>query len=151
MTASITTRFHIAAALGLSLLAPLGAIPANAEVEKFMNLSNGQMQPVFRLKFNPPKGWAEDKTATKQQGLPMYVPAGKTFANAPAVLYIRVTYNREGKQSLENFIEIAHTRWKKAVSDSKIEKVASQSRSDGRPDFLIYHFANPASRSRLSN
>ena len=131
-----------AALVGLALLAPLMASPATAEVQKFMNISNGQLQPSFRLVFAPPKGWVEDKSATSKYGLPMYVAAGRTFDNAPTVTYIRVTYN-QGKQNLDNFIATSHERWKNEVKDSKIEKVAPQPRADGRPDFQIYSFKNP--------
>lgn len=133
-------------------LAVLGALAllmivtsAKAEVLKIMNISNGQMQPVFRLNFTPPKGWIEDKDATKKFGLPMYVAAGKTFDNAPTVTYIRVSYNPEHKQSLESFIDTAHERWMKSATDSKIDKIASQPRADGRSDFQIYSFKNPSS------
>jgi hypothetical protein len=124
-------------------LALLLALPASAEVEKFMSIRSGQMQPYFRLKFTPPKGWVEDKEATKENGLPIYVPEGKDYGNAPALMYIQVTYNSD-KRTLEKFIEVAHERWKEAVKDTKIDKLANEKRTNGMPDFQIYHFVNPS-------
>ena len=119
------------------------ALPASAEVEKFMTIDNGQMQPHFRLKFTPPKGWAEDKTATEENGLPIYVPEGKNFGNAPALMYIRVSYNSD-KRTMAKFIEVAHERWRESVKDTKIDKLASEKRANGQPDFQVYHFVNPS-------
>ena len=138
-------RSAITALVVLSALALQTIVTsAHAEVTKFMNISGGQMQPSFWLKFTPPKGWVEEKAATKKNRFAMYVPQGKTFGNAPAVIYIRVSYNHQTAQSLENFIDVAHQRWMKEVPDSKVEKIASQSRADGRPEFQIYHFDNPS-------
>ena len=144
----MTAKSTMAALLGLALLSSVMAAPAAAEVQKFMNISNGKLQPSFRLVFTPPKGWVEDKDASKKNGVPMYVPKGKTFASAPALMYIRVSYNHQAAQSMENFIEIAHQRWLKEVGDSKIDKIASQPRADGRPEFQIYHFTNPSQQQQ---
>jgi len=127
---------------GVSIALALYAKPAPAEVEKFMQIGEGQLQPFFRLKFAPPNGWAQDAKATKEYKLPMYVPKGKTFGNADALMYIRVSYNSD-KRTLDKFIEVAHERWNAAVKDSKITKLASEKRTNGTPDFQIYHFVNP--------
>lgn len=116
---------------------------ARAEVEKFIQLNNGQMRPFFRLKFTPPNGWVQDMDASKKNGLPMYVPKGKDFGSAPAVMYVRVSFNSD-KRSMDKFIEVAHERWREAVKDTKIDKIASEKRDNGQPDFLIYHFENPS-------
>jgi hypothetical protein len=128
--------------LSIVFLATLGA-NARAEVEKFMQISDGQLHPFFRLKFTPPAGWVQDAESTKQNGVPIYLPKGKNFGNAPAVMYIRVSYNSD-KRSMEKFIEVAHERWKNAVNDTKIDKVADEKRADGKADFQIYRFVNPS-------
>ena len=131
----------ITRAVFLATLLALAA-PASAEVEKFMTVANGKMHPYFRLKFTPPKGWVEDKEATTENGLPIYVPQGKDFGNAPALMYIRVSYNAD-KRTMEKFIEVAHQRWTERVKDSKIDRLANEPRANGMPDFQIYHFHNP--------
>ncbi|MES1154883.1 MAG: hypothetical protein ABUL48_00490, partial [Pseudorhodoplanes sp.] len=117
-------------------------LPASAEVEKFMAACDGKLCPQFRLKFTPPAGWTQDMEATKENGTPIYVPKGKDFGRAPALMYIRVTYNSD-RRSLEEFIKVAHERWRAAVKDSKIDRLASEKRTNGQPDFQIYHFFNP--------
>jgi len=137
---------------GMKRLIPFGGIlaafallvsPAPAEVEKFMQIGDGQLRPFFRLKFTPPNGWVQDAEATKENQLPIYVPKGKNFGNADALMYIRVSYNSD-KRTLDKFIEVAHERWNAAVKDSKITKLASEKRANGKPDFEIYHFVNPS-------
>ena len=116
---------------------------ARAEVEKLMLLGNGQLQPSFRLKFTPPIGWVQDMDATRKNGVPMYVPKGKHFDNAPALMYVRVSFNSD-KRSLDKFIEVAHERWRNEVKDTKIDKVANEKRTSGEPDFQVYRFENPS-------
>jgi hypothetical protein len=116
---------------------------ARAEVEKFMQLSDGKLWPSFKLKFTPPKGWVQDMEATRQNGVTMYVPKGKDFGSAPALMYVRVAFNSD-KRSMDKFIEVAHERWRNAVKDTKIDKVANEKRANGEPDFQIYRFENPS-------
>ncbi len=128
--------------LSMIFLAALGA-NASAEVEKFMQMGDGELRPYFRLKFTPPQGWAQDAKATQENGLPIYVPKGTSFGDAPALMYIRVSYNSD-KRAMEKFIEVAHERWMNAVKDSKIDKLAGEPRANGKADFQIYHFVNPS-------
>jgi hypothetical protein len=128
--------------LSMIFLVALGA-NANAEVEKFMQMGDGELRPYFRLKFTPPQGWVQDAKATQENGMPIYLPKGKTLGDAPALMYIRVSYNAD-KRSMEKFIEVAHERWKNAVKDSKIDKLADEKRANGKTDFQIYHFVNPS-------
>jgi hypothetical protein len=81
--------------------------------------------------------------ATKKNGVPMYVLKGKDFASSPALMYVRVSFNSD-KRSMDKFIEVAHERWRNAVKDTKIDKVAGEKRANGAPDFQIYHFENPS-------
>jgi hypothetical protein len=128
--------------LSMIFLAALSA-SAGAEVEKFIPIGDGQLRPYFRLKFTPPEGWMQDPKATQENGMPIYVPKGKTFSDAPALMYIRVSYNGD-KRSMEKFIEVAHERWRNSVKDTKIEKLADEKRANGKADFQIYHFVNPS-------
>jgi hypothetical protein len=135
-------RMKIKILLSLVLLAALAA-KAEAEVEKFMQIEGNQLHPYFRLKFTPPAGWVQDAKATQEYGVPMYIPQGTNFGNAPALMYIKVAYNSD-KRSMEKFIEVAHERWLNSVSDSKIDKLANEKRMNGLADFQIYHFFNPS-------
>ncbi|CAN5533992.1 hypothetical protein BH11PSE4_BH11PSE4_43820 [soil metagenome] len=117
-------------------------VPAKADVEKFMVMGEGRMHPVFRLKFTPPAGWQEDAVASKKHGAPIYVPAGKSFGEAPAIMYIRVTYNSDNR-SLDRFIDVAHEEWRASVKEASIDQLAGETRSNGQPAFRVYHFVNP--------
>lgn len=128
----------------LALLLFTLAAPAGAEVEKFMRPSGGSLQPYFRMKFTPPAGWVQDDGATKENDMAIYVPEGEDFSSAPALIYIRVSYNSD-QRSLAKFIEVAHERWKAAVKDTKIERRPSEKRANGLPGFQVYHFINPSS------
>jgi hypothetical protein len=123
----------------------LAALSANAsaEVEKFMRQCDGKLCPYFRLKFTPPNGWVLEVNAMRENQLQIYVPRGKDFGDADAVMYIRISYNSD-KRSLDKFIEVAHQRWREAVSDTKIDKLANEKRTNGLPDYQIYHFVNPS-------
>jgi hypothetical protein len=118
--------------------------PARAEVEKFMRpCGESRLCPYFRLKYTPPSGWVEDAEATKKNDLPIYVPRGRNFASADALIYIRVSFNSD-KRTLDQFIEVAHERWRGAEKQSKIDEQPSEKRANGKPDFQVYHFFNPS-------
>ncbi len=108
-----------------------------------MEFNDGHMRPSFQLKFTPPAGWVQDMEATRKNGLSMYVPKGKDFGSAPALMYVRVSFNSD-KRSIDKFIEVAHERWRGAVKDTKISKVAGEKRDNGLPDFQVYRFENPS-------
>lgn len=129
---------------GIALvLATLATPPAKAEVEKFIDISNNQLRPFFRLKFTPPSGWEHNTEGTKQFGLPVYVPKGETFHYAPAVIYIRVSYN-ENKRPIEAFIEASQERWKKAVPDTEVKQLGTEARDNGMAAFRVYSVLNPS-------
>jgi hypothetical protein len=117
------------------------AATTQAEVEKFVQIGDGQLRPYFRLKFTPPDGWVHDAQATKENDVAIYVPKGRNFGDAPALIYIRVSYNSD-KRSLNKFIEVAHERWNEKVKDAKIDKLQGERRANGKSDFQIYHFVN---------
>lgn len=130
-------------ALLAALFTVLFAAPSAAEVEKFMRTTDSGLQPFFRLKFTPPQGWQQDDEATRENDVAIYVPRGEDYGSAPALIYIRVSYNSD-KRSLAKFIEVAHERWLAEVKDSRIEKRASEKRLSAQPDFQVYHFTNPS-------
>jgi hypothetical protein len=125
------------------LLAAFSLASANAEVEKFIELGKDNIRPVFRLKFTPPTAWEYNAEGTKVFGLPVYVPKGDTFHYAPAVMYIRVSYN-ENKRPVSAFIEVSQERWKKAVPDTQVTKIANEKRDNGQGEFLVYQIRNPS-------
>jgi hypothetical protein len=126
-----------------ALLAAAFATPASGEVEKFININDGNLRPMFRLKFTPPEGWLANSEGTRVFGLPVYVRKGENFHHAPAVIYIRVSYN-ENKRPIEAFIEVSQERWRNKVKDTQVNKVEGEKRANGLPDFIVYRIHNPS-------
>ena len=116
---------------------------AHAEVKKFMNIAGGKMQPFFRLEVTPPKGWIMEEQATKKYGVQMLVPKGKTFANADALIYVKVSYKPNDLDQAQ-FIKNSQDRWREEVPDSKITKMPEVARANGKPAFLPYQYENPS-------
>ena len=130
--------------LGVAIiLASLFSLAAKAEVEKFIQLGGDNIRPIFRLKFTPPANWEANAEGTKQFGLPVYAPKGQGFHEAPAIIYIRVSYN-ENKRPVWQFIEVSQDRWKKAVPDTQVTKVSNEKRDNGQGEFLVYQIRNPS-------
>ena len=131
-------------AVSVAVLAfTLTAGVAQAEVRKLMKLGPGTLIPYFELLLTPPKGWTEEKEASKQNGVQILVPRGRHFGNAPALMYVKVS-NRLDKQSLEEFVGNSQKRWREQVTDTKIEKLTDVQRTSGQPAFASYRYENPS-------
>lgn len=135
------------AALSLAIIAGVAG-PAHAEVKKFMNMCGGgpqglQLCPSYQVVLNAPDGWQEDKDASKKNRVQVVVPKGKTFGDAPALIYFKVSL-REKDRSLDDFIALSHDRWLKSVPDAKITRLGEVERNNGKPAFLSYRFDNPS-------
>ncbi len=92
--------------IGLALAATLLAGTAQAEVQKFVTSCNGKLCPFFHIALTPPDGWVIDQEATDKNKVQIMVPKGKTFGDAPALIYVQVFYHRDKQQTLANFAEI---------------------------------------------
>jgi len=129
-------------ALSAALLAGAGA--AQADVQKFMSACDGKLCPYYHITLTPPDGWVIDEEATKKNRVQIIVPKGKTFGNAPALIYVQVFYHRDKQQSLANFAETSNGRWRAAVKDAKISALPAVERANGKPGFLRFAFENPS-------
>jgi hypothetical protein len=130
----------LAAALGVALV----AAPGQAEVRKFMNTCDGKLCPYYQIVLTPPDGWVVDQEATKKNKVQIMVPKGKTYANAPAPIYVQVFYHRDKQQTLENFAEVSNGRWQAHVKDAKVTQLPAVARANGKPGFLRFAFDNPS-------
>src|SRR3954470_3817698 len=135
-------RKSISCFIGIAGVIALGA-NAHAEVKKFMDIAGGKMQPFFRLEATPPKGWIVEEEATKKYGVQMLVPKGKTFANADALIYVKVSYKQKDLDQAQ-FIKNSHDGWREAVPDTKIAKMPEVTRANGKAAFLPYQYENPS-------
>lgn len=135
------TKWIISTIAALSVMT-LGA-KAHAEVQKFMNISGGKMQPFFRLIATPPKGWIVEDEASKKYGMQVLVPKGKTFGDAPALIYVKVSFKQKDVDQVQ-FIKNSQDRWLEEVPDSKITKMPDVARANGKAAFLPYQYVNPS-------
>ena len=110
------------------------ALPAHAEIEKFMNPCDNKICAFFRASITLPDGWVEDKESTEYFNSQFLLPKGVEFDAAPAKIYVAVRYNRN-KQPIADFIPDAIADWKKRAKDAKITRLEDLSRGDGKPAF----------------
>jgi len=123
-----------------------GAAPA--EVKKYMSLCGTQdgvqrLCAHYRLALALPDGWAVDEAATKANDAQMIVPKGKTYASAPALIYVQVFYHRDKQQSLADFAKNSNDRWLNEAKNAKITPLPDVVRDNGKPGFLRFAFQNP--------
>lgn len=90
---------------------------------------------------DPPPGWALDSQASKNSKVQMILPRGKTLGNAEALIYVRVSLKGK-EQALADFIKISQDRWRQAVPDTKITKLAAIERVNGKPAYETYRYEN---------
>jgi hypothetical protein len=115
---------------------------ARAEVKKYMNMCDGKLCPSYELVATPPQGWELEKKATKQNKVQMFVPRGKTFGDADALIYVKVSY-KEKDLELAQFIATSQERWRQAVPKTKITKMPPVERANGKAAFQPYQYENP--------
>ena len=115
------------------------AIPAHAEIEKFMNQCDGKLCPFFRASITLPDGWVEDKEASDYFKVQMLLPKGVEFEKAPAKIYVLVRLNRD-KKPVSTFIPDTLKDWKERAKNAKVIKLDDLPRAGGKPAFLRYQF-----------
>jgi hypothetical protein len=120
------------------------ATSAQAEIRKLMDIGDRKLTPRFELILTLPKGWVQEKEASKANGVQMLVLRGKDFHSTPALMYVKISYRRDKEQTVEQFVENSQKRWRESVSDTKIEKLANVERAGGRPAYLSYRYENPS-------
>jgi hypothetical protein len=117
---------------------------ARGEVQKFINPCDGQkLCASYRLALTPPDGWTLDTDATAKNNVKMLVPKGKTFATAPALIYVQIFYHPDKQQTLADFARVSNERWLANVSSAKVSELPDVDRGNGQPGFLRFAFDNP--------
>jgi len=112
----------------------LSALPASAEIQKFMNPCDRKMCAFFRASITLPDGWVEDKEATKYFNSQFLLPKGVDFDSAQARIYVVVRFNRN-KQPISDFMPDAIADWRSRARDAKITRLEDLPRGDGKPVF----------------
>src|SRR5580704_9349734 len=94
-------------------LAAIGllAVPAQAEIEKFMRDCDMKLCVSYRASITIPEGWAENKEASRELGVQMLLPNDVDFEKAPAKIYALVRYNKD-KQPVAVITKDTYRDWK---------------------------------------
>lgn len=136
---------HIVMRTALAALAIAFAGAAAADVQKFLNPCGGaQLCASYQLVLTPPDGWALDKKASAENRVQIVVPKGKSFADAPALIYVQVFYHPDRQQTLADFARVSNDRWLAANKSAKISPLPAVERTNGKEGFLRFVFENPA-------
>src|SRR5947208_16290216 len=117
--------------------------PAKSEIKKFMHDCGDKLCPYFQASVTTPKGWQEDKSASRETNLQILVPNGKAFNNAGAIIYTAVK-NNPAKAPIATLVEQDHANWRKKANDVKIERLPDVARATGPEPFLHYQFETPS-------
>jgi hypothetical protein len=133
MPRAFACRLIAALVLGLS-----AAIPAKAEIEKFMRQCDGKLCASFRASITIPDGWVEDKEASDYFKAQMLLPKGLDFDKAPAKIYALVRYN-QARQPITDFLPDSIKDWKSRAKDAKIDSLDDIVR-EGKPPFVRHSF-----------
>jgi hypothetical protein len=115
--------------------------PAKAEVDKILHVCDRQerMCPEFRPRVNAPDGWAKDEAASLKYGASMFVPNGKTFGNAEAIIYAEGRYNKD-RTELVQWVASSDREW--AATSGKNAKITSL--PSASPGVIIHRYDTPS-------
>lgn len=137
----------IAAYVAFFALAGLAG-PADAKIEKSLNHCKGengmtQLCPVYRPSFAPPEGWSTDKESAAARGVGIFVPPGKTFRDAPALIYGEARPN-PAKIPLAQWVANSDDRWRQNLEGSKIEELPAGDLGVGKREVIVHRYINPS-------
>jgi hypothetical protein len=118
------------------------ALPARAEIEKFMRDCDRKLCAYFKASITVPEGWVEDKEASSALGVQMLLPKGQDFEKALAKIYVLVRYNKD-KQPVTAITRDTYRDWKERSRKAKVAKLADLARTSGKPAFERHQFEAP--------
>ena len=125
--------------IATAIIIASAAIPAAAEIEKFMNQCDGKLCAFFRVSITIPDGWVEDKEATDYFKVQMLLPKNVEFDKAPAKIYAMARYNRN-KQPISDFLPDSIKDWRSRAKDAKITRLEDLPRGNGMAAFVRRQF-----------
>lgn len=115
--------------------------PARAEVDKIIHVCDRQERlcPEFRPRVIAPDGWVRDEAASLKYGASMFVPHGKKFGNAQAIIYAEGRYNKD-RTELVQWVAASDRDW--ATTSGKNAKIATLPSTN--PKVIINRYDNPS-------
>jgi hypothetical protein len=119
--------------LGCLFLASVVGFPAFGAVDKFARPGERGLDLVWWPRLPKLESWKHDEDASWAITANVLVPKGRTFADAPAVIYASATYKARTKsKSLAQFIAEDQASFRERVSGIKIARVSSLTNGDGK-------------------
>jgi hypothetical protein len=115
------------------------AMPAAAEIEKFMQHCDGKLCAFFRVSIAVPDGWVEDREATDYFKVQMLLPKNVEFDKAPAKICVMARYNPK-RQPISDFLPDTIKDWRGRAKDAKITKLEDLARGNGKAAFVRNQF-----------
>lgn len=127
--------------MALVIVSCCAMCPARAEVDKILNVCERQdrMCPEFRPRVAAPDGWVKDEAASRKYGASMFVPRGKNFGNAEAIIYAGGRYNKD-RIELAQWVAYSDREW--AKTSGKAAKVTTL--PSANPKVIINRYDNPS-------
>ncbi|WP_456748819.1 hypothetical protein [Bradyrhizobium sp. USDA 4354] len=115
--------------------------PARAEVDKIIHVCDRQERlcPEFRPRVITPDGWVRDEAASVKYGASMFVPNGKNFGEAEAIIYAEGRYNK-GRTKLVQWVAASDRDW--ATTSGKNAKIAKLPSVNSK--VIINRYDNPS-------
>lgn len=116
-------------------------LPARAEVYKIIHVCDrqGGLCPEFRPRVTAPDGWVRDDAASLKYGASMFVPNGKSFGEAEAIIYAEGRYN-EGRTKLVQWVAASDRDWATTSGrNAKIAKLPSVN-----PKVIVNRYDDPS-------
>jgi hypothetical protein len=127
---------------GLAIAGFFVAVPAHAEIEKFMRHCDMKLCVAYRASVTAPEGWEENAEASRELGVQMFLPKGVDFEKAPAKIYVLVRYNKD-KQPVSFVAKDTYGDWKQRAKNAKVAKLADVARANGKLAFERHQFEAP--------
>lgn len=114
---------------------------ARAEVDKIIHACDRQegLCPEFRPRVKAPDGWARDEAASLKYGVSMFVPNGKSFGKAEAIIYAEGRYNK-ARMELVQWVASSDRDW--ATTSGKNAKITTLPAVN--PKVIINRYDNPS-------
>ena len=115
--------------------------PVRAEVDKIIHVCDGQERlcPEFRPRVKAPDGWTRDETASLKYGASMFVPNGKTFGKAEAIMYAEGRYNKD-RTELAQWVATSDSDW--ATTSGKSAKITTLPSVNSK--VIVNRYDNPS-------
>lgn len=130
-------------ALGFAVAGLIAAaVPAHADIEKFMRHCDMKLCVVYRASITVPDSWAEHEEASRELGVQMLLPKGQDFEAAPAKIYVLVRYLKD-KDPLATVTQTAYRDWQTRDKRANVAKLGEVARANGKPAFVRHQFESP--------